>query len=62
QEIIEKISAENLFHTISHLQSQKNRSTWEEQWKAACWISDKFKRIGIEVGFHQYEYQGRCVL
>lgn len=59
QEIIEKVSAENIFHTISHLQSQKNRSIWEEQWKAAYWLSSKFKNSGIEVGFHQYEFRGR---
>jgi len=60
QETIEKISADNLIHTVSHLQSQKNRSTWEEQWKAAHWISDEFKRIGVEAFIHQYELN--CII
>jgi len=59
QEIIENVRAENLSSTISRLQSQKNRSTWEEQWKAADWISDEFKIIGMEADIHRYEFKGK---
>ncbi len=59
QDNVEKVRTENLFHTILYLQSQKNRSTWEKQWEVAYWLFNEFKKIGIEVDFHQYEFQGR---
>ncbi len=59
QEIIEEVRAENLSNTVSRLQPHKNRSTWEEQWKATHWVSDEFKRIGVDACIHQYELRGR---
>jgi Zn-dependent M28 family amino/carboxypeptidase len=56
--IIEKVSSQNIQNTIAHLQSFGNRSTWEKQWGAADWVCGEFKKIGLEVNVHRYEFNG----
>lgn len=59
REAIEKVDEKNLWNTVNHLQSYGNRSTREKQWEAAVWISGEFKKIGLEVNIHKYEFNGR---
>ena len=57
--VLRKVNTQNLRDTIAHLQLYENRSTWENQWKVARWVSEEFKKIGLEVDMHNYEYHGK---
>ncbi len=50
---------ENLVKTISQLQANGGRTTWEQQSRAAEWIENEFQSLGVEARFETYEYDGR---
>jgi Zn-dependent M28 family amino/carboxypeptidase len=57
--IIETVDDSRLRKSIAQLQSLGNRITWEKQWEAANWVSGEFKKVGVEVGIHTYEFNGK---
>jgi Zn-dependent M28 family amino/carboxypeptidase len=54
-----RIVAQNLSDTISELQSQGGRTTWEQQSRAAEWIKTRFESFGVAVHLDSYEHDSR---
>jgi hypothetical protein len=50
------ISVENLRTTISHLESYGERFSWEKQWETARWVDGQFRKLGLEVVIHRYDF------
>lgn len=59
-EVLKTIDGGNIRYTIQHLQSLKNRTTWEEQNEAALWAYEKLENIGLDLSMHRYEWEGKA--
>jgi len=52
----ERVNAHSLSRRISNLQSFKNRSSWENQWKTARWVVDQLEDAGLEPFIQKYQF------
>jgi Zn-dependent M28 family amino/carboxypeptidase len=57
-EVLGAVEEKNLRSVVSHLEKYGNRSTPAKQWEAASWVAGEFEKLGLEVSFHQYEFDG----
>lgn len=58
-DIAKAIDGGNIRSAIQHLQSLRNRTTWENQNEAALWAHRELEKIGLEVRMHSYEWDGK---
>jgi len=56
KQTVDNVNADNIRNSVIHLEKFGNRSTWENQWKAAQWAVSELENHGVRTSLQTYEY------